>query len=359
MAEDEEGPPPARPGSRGPRVVTGDMKRSTPASRVVTGRGAAPPPEPADDPPVDDAPADESPAADSGEDATAETLVAPGRPSQARRPRVVSARPAVPSPEPEPEPEPEPDPEPEPWRPIEVTRTIPPPVHRAAPAPPPPPGTAVRPSRAPQPAPAPAPRSAADAATGKGAGLAFVLAVVSLVSAGILAIPALILAGRARRKGASTGLVTATRLVAGFSLLAWLAVAGIVIANVAQPDGVDYAKLRAGDCIDTPEGSEVRRLTVRPCDKAHDAEVFAVVIHPAAPGDAFPGATALLEYAATTCLGQPFTDYVGVPRGQSQLTEFEIVPETEAWAEGRRGLVCAVDNADRSPLTASIRGSAK
>ena len=78
-----------------------------------------------------------------------------------------------------------------------------------------------------------------------------------------------------------------------------------------------------------------------------------------APGETFPGADALLAYAADVCLGQPFTDYVGIPRGQSQLTEFEIVPEAEAWAEGRRGLVCAVDNADRSPLTASVKGSAR
>ena len=143
------------------------------------------------------------------------------------------------------------------------------------------------------------------------------------------------------------------------SLVAWLAVAGIVIANVVQPDGVDYAKLKAGDCIDTPEGTEVRRLTVRACDEAHDAEVFAVVIHPAAPATPSRAPTALLEYAATACLGQPFTDYVGIPRGQSPLTEFEIVPESEAWAEGRRGLVCAVDNPDRSPLTGSVKGSAR
>ncbi len=351
MAEDEEGPPPERPGSRGPRVVTGDMKRSTQTRRVVTGSGVAPPP-----PPADDAPAAE-PGAD---DATAETPVSPSRTAAAEARRARNAAAAAP---------PVGDvadsgaePEPEPWRPIEVTRTIPQSVHRASTPPPAAPTKAAKPAKTPKP-PKPAPTGAAGAgaaaAPGKGAGLAFVLAVVSLVSAGILAIPALILAGRARRNGAKGGLVTATRLVAVVSLLAWLAVAGIVIANVVQPDGVDYAKLQVGDCIDTPEGSEVRRLAVRGCDKAHDAEVFAVVVHPAAPGDAFPGATALLEYAATACLGQPFTDYVGIPRGQSSLTEFEIVPESEAWAEGRRGLVCAVDNADRSPLTASVKGSAK
>ncbi len=193
-----------------------------------------------------------------------------------------------------------------------------------------------------------------------GGGLAFALALLSLVLFALPAIPALVLAGRAkRRRGKGGGLVTATRLVAVISLALWLTIAGIVAANLAKPDGVDYASLKVGDCLDTPEGTEVRRLKLRPCTEAHDAEVFAVVIHPAPAGDAYPGADALLGYAANLCLGQPFTDYVGIPREQSQLTEFEIVPEREAWSEGRRGLVCAVDNADRSPLTAPVRGSAR
>ncbi len=320
------------------------MKRAAGQSpKVVTGRSVTPA-----------APADDDP--------TAETLVAPTAapppPAPApRRPRGTSPPPPPPGPEPGPEDEPEP------WRAIEVTRTIPPPVHRSAaasaPASAPTSARPPKPPKSPKP-PKQAPVRGSDEKRDSGAGTAFVLAIVSLVVAGITAIPALILAARAkRRRGAGSGLITAARVVAVVSLAGWLTVAGIVIANLAKPDGVDYAELEVGDCINTPEGTEVRRLTVKACDKPHDAEVFALIVHPAAPGDAFPGADALLEYAAYACLGQPFTDYVGIPRGQSQLTEFEIVPESEAWAEGRRGLVCAVDNADRSPLTASVKGSAR
>ena len=243
---------------------------------------------------------------------------------------------------------------------------IPPSVHRASSPPPTAPTEAARPAKTPKPPKAPKPEKATAtsagagaAAAGRGAGLAFVLAVVSLVTAGILAIPALILAGRARRQGAKAGLVTATRLVAVVSLLAWLAVAGIVIANVAQPDGVDYAKLKVGDCIDTPEGSEVRRLTVRACDEAHDAEVFAVVIHPAAPATPSPAPPPCSSTPPPPAWASRSPTTSASPGDNRPLTEFEIVPESEAWAEGRRGLVCAVDNADRSPLTASVKGSAK
>jgi hypothetical protein len=365
---DDEGEVPPRPYSRGPRVVTGDMKGGPRRPRVVTGPGvAAPDPEPeAVTPPPDD------------DETTTATLVGPGSPplppGEPRRPRVVTGRPPPPPPPPSRAPAPPPPTGPEPswgpprWAepdlPTEPTSSIPPPVHRSASTtsstPPPPPSAPGKPAKAPR-----------AAGTGSGgsreslAATALVLALASLVLLGIPAIPALVAAGRAKRRIAGRpgatggGLVTVARVVAVVALAGWLTVAGIVVANLVRPDGVDYAKLRAGDCIDTPEGTEVRRLTVRPCDEPHDAEVFALVTHPAAPGDAFPGATALLEFAANACLGQPFTDYVGIARGQSTLTEFEIVPESEAWHEGRRGLVCAVDNPDRSPLTSSVRGSAR
>ena len=136
MAEDEEGPAPARPGSRGPRVVTGDMKRAASASRVVTGQGVAPPPRP----PPTTAPPTTSPPRRWWRRGQA----APPPPPPPRRPaaprgdrsRDRGRRPARAD-----RPEPEPDAEPEPWTPITVTRNIPPSVHRgaspSAPAPPP------------------------------------------------------------------------------------------------------------------------------------------------------------------------------------------------------------------------------
>jgi hypothetical protein len=391
MADDERDDP-ARPPSRGPRVVTGDMiqARAGRPGRGKTATGWAPT-APA---PVDPAPADPAPDA-AGEDMTAETLVgpAPSPPPAAdkpRRPRVVTGGtpPAA---------LPEHSPEPETPEPGETTEAMAPP--------PPPPARVVRPRPGPAPAwtepepddqdaviPPPVHRSAAPSAAGpmpytpgqpgkpgkapRAGGLsrdgsseplakrALLLAVLSVPLTALVAIPALLVAGRANRRLAERpgtrggGLVTAARVIAVLSLVGWLAVAGLVVASVVRPDGVDYAKLKPGDCIDTPEGTEVRRLTVRSCDDPHDAEVFAVVTHPAAADAPFPGTDDLLAYAANACLGQPFTDYIGIPRGQSQLTEFEIVPESEAWFEGRRGLVCAVDKADRTPLTGSVKGSA-
>jgi len=408
---DDEHDGPARPPSRGPRVVTGEMKRQAGGGRAstrTTATGWAPvAPPPADAEQDDPGPAAEGDRAETlvgpgpqpAPDGTlSETLVGPAPvPSPAayepRRPRVVTGRTqAVAATEAEAADAAVGDDTqavaPPPRAAATTTRPASPPPSRPAPPPPPVwhddddlleasgPGGSVPPpvhrSAAPptdlgRPAPTPA-APATSAVGGKREPLAarsLLLAVLSIPLAGILAIPALLLARRAKRRIAGrpgttgAGLVTAARVVAVFSLLGWLIVAGVVVASLVRPDGVDYAKLKPGDCFDTPDGTEVRRLTVRACDDAHDAEVFAVVTHPGAADDAFPGADALLAYAVNACLGQPFTDYVGIPRGQSKLTEFEIVPESEAWFEGRRGLVCAVDNADRSPLTASVKGTAQ
>ncbi|HVF15072.1 MAG TPA: septum formation family protein [Acidimicrobiales bacterium] len=411
MADDEPDGP-ARPSSRGPRVVTGDMKAQGPGRRAGSGRTAtgwapkASPPAaspPADPPPADPPPADAPPAdadASAGdEDLTSETLVGPAPPPgvyQPKRPRVVTGH-TAPTPVDEPElsdpgqstrsmPAPPPPASPnraartgppassrpptwaEPEPPAATGAVVPPPVHRSA-SPPsqagrpasaaPGGGTAAKPPKPPKTA------GTGGRATEPLATKALLLALLSLPLAAIPAVPALVTARRAKRQmatqpgGRGSGKVAAAKVIAVVSLLAWLTVAGVFGADQVRPEGVDYAKLKPGDCIDTPEGTEVRRLKVKACDQPHDAEVFAVLTHPAAEGDAFPGADDLLEYAANECLGQPFTDYVGIPRGQSKLTEFEIVPESEAWHDGRRGLVCAVDNADRSPLTASVKGSAQ
>jgi len=67
MADDDHEVP-ARPASRGPRVVTGDMlKGKARGPRVVTGASVPPPP-------PDEDPDDEDPGDDDG-DPTAETLV--------------------------------------------------------------------------------------------------------------------------------------------------------------------------------------------------------------------------------------------------------------------------------------------
>ncbi len=79
--------------------------------------------------------------------------------------------------------------------------------------------------------------------------------------------------------------------------------------------------------------------------------------HPAGPDDPYPGRDALVQYAADNCLGRPLTDYLGIPLEQSQLKDFEIVPQESAWKDGRRTLVCGLDTGGQGDVTGSVKGT--
>ena len=100
-------------------------------------------------------------------------------------------------------------------------------------------------------------------------------------------------------------------------------------------------------------------MKVKACDEPHDSEVFFVVEHPAGPDEPYPGKDILVQFAADECLGQPLTDYLGVPLEQSSLKDFEIVPQESAWEDGRRVLVCGLDTGGEGQITGSVRGTGR
>jgi hypothetical protein len=132
---------------------------------------------------------------------------------------------------------------------------------------------------------------------------------------------------------------------------------GTVAYRNLRDDGVDYSKLKVGDCFDSSTSTEVRGVKVKPCAETHNSEIFFLVNHPAAADAPYPGKDSLVQFAADTCLGQPLTEYLGVPLEQSKLKDFEIVPQESAWKDGRRVLVCGLDTGGDGTLTGSVKGT--
>jgi hypothetical protein len=240
------------------------------------------------------------------------------------------------------------------------------PAPRRVAAPPPPPTPAPPPTPPPPPRP-PVTESAdeimarppAGPPAGKPAGrgpwlsiLAIVLAVFGPVLGAVIAF---LLAGRARRRGAA--LAGLARVVAVLALVGWLVTLGVLGFVRLRDDGVDYSKLKVGDCFASSESNEVRGVKVEPCSKPHNSEIFFLVTHPAGPADPYPGKDALVQFAADACLGQPLTDYLGAPMEASKLKDFEIVPQQSAWKDGRRVLVCGLDTAGQGDITGSVKGT--
>jgi hypothetical protein len=146
-------------------------------------------------------------------------------------------------------------------------------------------------------------------------------------------------------------------------VLVLAAVALVVVAAVAgglllfnKESGVRFSDLQPGDCFQRPSGS-FTHLDVVDCAGQHDLEVYAVVVHPGPPGEAFPGQDALGRYANPLCL-QQFRGYAGVGFEQLNLNDVYITPQERSWRNGERTLVCAVGTADGSPSEGSIRATA-
>jgi hypothetical protein len=71
----------------------------------------------------------------------------------------------------------------------------------------------------------------------------------------------------------------------------------------------------------------------------------------------FPGQDSISTSAATECLGERFTTYVGITYNASALDVFPVTPTEASWAEGDRTVYCAAFNLDLSKLTGSVQGT--
>ena len=118
--------------------------------------------------------------------------------------------------------------------------------------------------------------------------------------------------------------------------------------------------LKVGDCFDNPTTPDAEIVDVqhRPCHEPHDAEVIAVLTHPAGPADPYPVVSGFNDYIAEHCV-PAFESYTG--RAYASGTEFEIgyfSPTLSGWRDGDRGFTCHVSRADDQKLTNTIRASA-
>jgi len=147
------------------------------------------------------------------------------------------------------------------------------------------------------------------------------------------------------------------RSILVLALVAVLVAAGVLGFLALREEGVDYSKLKVGDCFDSSTSNEVRGIEVEPCSESHNSEIFFLVDHPAGPEDPYPGKDALVQFAADACLGQPLTEYLGIPLEQSTFKDFEIVPQESAWKDGRRVLVCGIDTGGEGDITGSVKGT--
>jgi predicted small secreted protein len=145
--------------------------------------------------------------------------------------------------------------------------------------------------------------------------------------------------------------LNAARLVAVLVLSSALLVACNMLPGAAED-------LKVGDCFDLPtETSDIEEVQHRPCNEPHDAEVIAVLTHPAGPDEAYPVISGFGDYVEENCL-PAFESYTG--RDFASAAELDVGylhPTLLGWGEGDRGFSCHALRLDGAKLAASVRAA--
>ncbi|MEI2276990.1 septum formation family protein [Paenarthrobacter ilicis] len=117
----------------------------------------------------------------------------------------------------------------------------------------------------------------------------------------------------------------------------------------------DAFKVKVGDCIAEPSGTEVKDVSVIPCEQNHDLEAYAAKNIVA---DDYPGQEEVAKQSEDFC-GTEFATFVGVPFDQSTLELTYFYPTSETWKAKDREIVCLIGGASGTSTAGTLKGAAK
>ena len=121
-------------------------------------------------------------------------------------------------------------------------------------------------------------------------------------------------------------------------------------------------ELSSEDCfneyrlVDDRTGDISDLTTIVDCRRPHDAEIYGEYVHPAGPGEPYPGRTEIERWSAIKCF-EGFKDFVGSDYVLSDLEIGSIPPEREDWEIGLYRTTACYVYAPGSQLSGSMRGS--
>jgi hypothetical protein len=122
----------------------------------------------------------------------------------------------------------------------------------------------------------------------------------------------------------------------------------------------DVFKVKIGDCISEPRASEartteLRNVTIIPCDQDHDWETFAATM---ATESTYPGSDVMESRAEDFCFVE-FATFVGMDYQESVLDVFLFYPSSETWRGGDREIMCLVGEPQGSTTIGTLKSAAR
>ncbi|MBT2486135.1 MULTISPECIES: septum formation family protein [unclassified Microbacterium] len=122
--------------------------------------------------------------------------------------------------------------------------------------------------------------------------------------------------------------------------------------QVTESANVDVFSLKVGDCKMSSATGLIEAVDIVPCDEPHDEEVY----HEFAMEDGEFSEEAI-DAATEGCIGDAYTDFVGVVWDESALEVYPITPTKDTWEQMNDRVIQCVIFDSAGPVEGSLKGS--
>ena len=147
-------------------------------------------------------------------------------------------------------------------------------------------------------------------------------------------------------------------------LLGIFAFGGVVVAAILDIENDKPADHDAatGSCFNLPEidlEEIIDAVGFDPvaCDDPHDGELFHKGELNPDRDRTYPGEDAVAEEVAVTCVGGPFTDYVGIVYDLSIYNVYVVFTRELTWKAAYGGYECYIYDPSGAPIVGSVRNT--
>lgn len=124
--------------------------------------------------------------------------------------------------------------------------------------------------------------------------------------------------------------------------------------QVTESQNIDVFALKVGDCKMTSASGLIEAVDVVPCAEPHDEEVY----HEFKMDDGDFSEEAV-DAASQECVGEAYTEFVGVTWDESALDVYPITPTQDTWEQLNDRVIQCVISDPAGPVEGSLEGAAR
>ncbi|MFT4157827.1 MAG: septum formation family protein [Microbacterium sp.] len=122
--------------------------------------------------------------------------------------------------------------------------------------------------------------------------------------------------------------------------------------EVTEGSNIDIFALKVGDCKLESASGLISDVDVVPCSEPHDEEVYYEITM-----DDGEFSEDAIDAASEECIGDAFTNFVGLTYNESTLEVYPLTPTQETWDELNDRVIQCIVSDPAGQTTGSLKGS--